>query len=167
MRCILFLLTFMTLLNASIFSTSTNEEPVLDKGVVVTDLRFSVLNGAANGAAYVNIQNCESDKIILCTVKVTPEICNKVELHDHIERTDPAGKPYMEMIEIPAMEIEPGQILKLFPGSKHIMLMNINRLGYCQATSLTFTFYFRKISGETFELTVTVPIEKETQRCEG
>ena len=167
MRCLLFLLTFATVFSTPIFSGSTNQGAVLDRGVIVTELRFSILNGAANGAAYVNIQNCENDKIILYAINIKPEVCNKVELHDHVERTDSNGNPYMQMIKIPAMEIEPGKILKLFPGSKHIMLMNINRLAYCQATSLTLTFCFRKISGEMFEVNVTVPIEKETQRCEG
>lgn len=173
MRYVLFLLTFMTVVFLpKIFADSQKSEVVLDKGVVITELKMAILIGAANGAAYVNIQNCGKDKIILYEVKVDPEICKKIELHDHMECTDPAGNKHMEMIEFPAIDIDPGKTLVLKQGGKHIMLMNVNHLSYCQMKNLIFTFCFRKISEATnetieiFEMPISLPIGKEDKRCE-
>jgi copper(I)-binding protein len=159
MRCLLFLVAF-----SAFFS-----EPyaaVKGHGVIIDKLTTKILNGAKNGAAYVKIQNNNSHTVTLYKVEVTPEVFDRVELHDHIERTDAAGNKYMQMIEIPTMEIAAGETLSLFPGSRHLMLMDIKQT-YCGEKTLTFKFSFRKDSGQTFYINVEVSVLKDSQRCGG
>jgi copper(I)-binding protein len=155
MRCLLFLLIF-----PAIFAASNN---VVQK-VEVKDLSTKILNGPQNGAAYVSIYNGNLYAVTLRKVEVTPEVFDRVELHDHVKRVDETGIEYMEMIEIPEMEIAPGQTLFLAPGSKHLMLMDIKPT-YCQAKTLTFKFSFRGDDKE-FAAEYTVPVVKST-RCGG
>lgn len=165
MRSVLFLFTILAvLIMPNGFGVA---KEIIDKGIVISDLKAKVLAGTPNGALYVKIQNCEDCKIILHAVKIDPVICRKVELHDHVERVSTSGVPYLEMIEIPAMEINPGTTLKLIPGSKHIMLMGIDHISYCREQALNLTFCFRKVTGEEFEVAVDLPIDKKTKRCEG
>lgn len=164
MRSVLFL---FTILFAIIMPKAFSATKLLDKGVVISGLKAKVLAGTPNGALYVEIQNCEDCKIILHEVKIDPVICRKVELHDHVERISASGVPFLEMIEIPAMEINSGATLKLIPGSKHIMLIGIDHISYCREQALNLTFCFRKVTGEEFEVAVDFPIDKKTKRCEG
>ncbi len=157
MRCLLFLLAFSTL-----FSESS--VVVKEQGIVIEGLTTKILNGAKNGAAYVKIQNNSLYAVTLYKVEVTPEVFDRVELHDHIERTDAAGNKYMQMIKIPEMEIAASKTLSLFPGSRHLMLMDIKPT-YCNEKTLTFKFSFRKDSGEEFDISVEVPVLKDSQRC--
>lgn len=159
MRCLLFLVAF-----SAFFS-----EPyaaVKEHGVIIDKLTTKILNGAKNGAAYVSIYNGNQFSVTLRKVKVMPEVFDRVELHDHIERIGDNGNKYMEMIEICEMEISPGQTLFLEPGSRHLMLMDIKQT-YCGEKTLTFKFSFRKDSGQTFDINVEVPVLKDSQRCGG
>ena len=70
----------------------------------------------------------------------------------------------MEMIEIPVMEIQPGGTLRLAPGGKHIMLIDIKQT-LCAFKELTFTFHFRNSHGQTFEITKKASL-KTAKRCE-
>jgi len=153
MRCLLFLLIF-----PAIFAVS----PVEVQNVVMKDLRTKILNGPQNGAAYVSIYNGNLYAVTLRKVEVSPEVFDRVELHDHVKRVDCTGIEYMEMIEIPEMEIAPGQTLFLAPGCKHLMLMDIKPT-YCQAKTLTFKFTFLG-NGKEFPAEYTVPVVKST-RC--
>jgi copper(I)-binding protein len=163
MRCLLFLLIFPVIFakvpTAALFPTKVEAQ-----NVVVKDLTTKILNGPKNGAAYVNIYNGNQFPVTLYKVKVTPEVFDRVELHDHVERTAVAGHKYMQMIEIPEMEIAPGQTLFLAPGSKHLMLMDIKPT-YCGEKTLTFKFSFRKNSRETFDISVEIPVVKDSPRC--
>ena len=176
MCCFLFLVAFLAFF-ANAFSAgvppvatpSVNAHfpaKVEVQNVVVKDLRTKILNGPKNGAAYVSIYNGNSYAITLQKVEVTPGVFDRVELHDHIVRIDANGNKYMQMIEISAMEIAAGETLSLVPGSRHLMLMDIKPT-YCNEKTLTFKFLFRKNSGETFDINVEVPVEKDSQRCGG
>ncbi len=149
MRCLLFLLIFPAIFAA--------------QKVEIKDLNTKILNGAKNGAAYVSIYNGNSQAITLYKVEVQPEVFNSIELHNHVKRVDVHGIEYMEMIEIPEMEIAPGQTLFLEPGFKHLMLMEIKPT-YCQAKTLTFKFFFRDGKGQEFKCESCVAVAKG-RRC--
>ena len=165
MRFVVFLFAILSVLNMPKVFCDT--KAIIDKGVVISDLSAAILAGVPNGALYVTIQNCEECTIILYEVKIDPVICNNVELHDHVERISASGIPFLEMIKIPAMEIKPSETLQLKRGNKHIMLMGIDNTAYCREKSLSLTFYFRKVTGEEFEVSVNLPIAKEDKRCKG
>lgn len=131
--------------------------------VEIKNLELKILNGPKNGAAYVNIYNGNTYAVTLHKVEVEPEVFDRVELHDHVPRKDENGKEYMEMIEIPEMEIAPGATLFLQPGGKHLMLMGIKSI-LCQFKKLKFQFFF-KVKDATFQQVVEVDVPKSS-RCE-
>lgn len=128
------------------------------------EIQLKILKGAANGAAYVSIYNPSREIVTLYKISIAENVLDRVELHDHIERTDENCQKYMEMIEIPAMEIQPGGTLRLAPGSKHIMLLDIKQT-LCAFKMLTFTFHFRNSNGQTFEITKKASLTT-AKRCE-
>lgn len=128
--------------------------------VAIKNLELKILNGVKNGAGYVSIYNGNTFAINLHKVTVQPEVFDRVELHDHVARKDENGTEYLEMIEIPEIEIAPGATLFLQPGYKHLMLMGIHS-GLCKTKTLHFTFSFRSEQGE-FEKVVDHALEK---RC--
>lgn len=149
MRWVLFLLMTSVLL--------ANEK------IEIKDLELKILKGAKNGAAYVRVYNGNSYVVSLYKVEIEPEVFDRVELHDHVPRRDENGVEYMEMIEIPEMEIAPGATLVLQRGGKHLMLMGIKST-LCSFKKLKFTFSFRH-DGSTFERGVEVSIADGSERC--
>lgn len=148
MRCLLFFLLIPILFAA-------------DK-IEIKNFELKILNGVRNGSGYVSIYNGNTYAVNLYKVTVQPEVCNSVELHDHVPRKDENGTEYMEMIEIPEMVIEPGATLFLQPGSKHLMLMGIIP-NFCAHKELEFEFYFRSEMGDFTRITkIAVPRNK---RC--
>lgn len=127
------------------------------------NIELKILKGSANGAAYVSIYNPTREVITLCKVSISENVLDRVELHDHISRKDENGQEYMEMIEIPEMEIQPGGTLRLVPGGKHLMLMEIKPT-LCAFKQLTFTFTFRNSSGVNSEIIKKVSL-KGSKRC--
>lgn len=161
------------LLLAQFLLCNTNyAESVCEKSLVTAnqmpeikgDIQLKILKGSANGAAYVSIYNPTQEIITLCKVSIAENAVDRVELHDHINRKDENGQEYMEMIEIPEMEIQPGGTLRLAPGGKHLMLMEIKPT-LCAFKELTFTFTFRNASGANVEITQKVSL-KGSKRCE-
>lgn len=145
MRCLVFfLLAFPTL-----FASDQ---------IRIKDLELKILNGPKNGAAYVSIYNGNTYAVTLYKVEVEPEVFDRVELHDHVPRKDVNGIEYMEMIEIPEMEIAPGATLFLQPGGKHLMLMEIKST-FCHFKKLNFQFFF-KHKDTTFQQTVGIDTPK-------
>ncbi len=128
------------------------------------EIQLKILKGSANGAAYVSIYNPMREAITLYKVSIAENVVDRVELHDHTERKNENGQEYMEMIEIPEIEIQSGGTLRLSPGGKHLMLMDI-KPNLCAFKQLTFTFVFRNLSGENFEITQKVEL-KNSKRCE-
>lgn len=149
MRCLVFFLVAFPVLFAS-------------NQIRIKDLELKILNGAKNGAAYVSIYNGNTYGVALYKVEVNPEVFDGVELHDHVPRKNENGTEYMEMIEIPEMEITPGATLFLQPGNKHLMLMGI-KSALCQFKKLKFQFFF-KSKDTTFQQIVEVDIPK-SPRC--
>ncbi len=135
-----------------------SDEKIEAKNIQVKNLELKILNGPQNGAAYVSIYNGGAEAVTLCKVTVEPEVFDRVELHDHVPRKDENGTEYMEMIEIPEMEIAPGATLFLQPGGKHLMLMGI-KSSLCQFKKLTFQFFF-KGKNTKFQQTVEADIPK-------
>jgi copper(I)-binding protein len=131
--------------------------------VAVKNLELKILNGAKNGAGYVSVYNGNTYAITLYKVEVTPNVFDRVELHDHVPRKDENGSEYMEMIEIPEMEISPGSTLFLQPGGKHLMLMNLKST-LCSYKKLLFKFFFR-CGKNSFLNTLEVDVPKN-KRCE-
>ncbi len=130
----------------------------------IKGLELKILNGAKNGAGYVSIYNGNSYAVSLYKVEVEPGVFDRVELHDHVPRKDENGVEYMEMIEIPEMEIAPGSTLFLQRGGKHLMLMGINST-LCSFKELKFEFSFRH-GGDTFQRSVEVNVSDD-KRCVG
>lgn len=131
--------------------------------VKVKNLELKILNGPRNGAGYVSIYNGNAFAVTLHKVEVQPEVFDRVELHDHVPRKDENGTEYMEMIEIPEMEISPGSTLFLQRGGKHLMLMGI-KPNFCGFKKLVFEFLFR--AGEdSFQQKVVIDVPKN-KRCE-
>ena len=128
------------------------------KNLKIKNLELKILNGAANGAAYVSIYNGNICAITLCKVEVEPDVFDRVELHDHVPRKDENGTEFMEMIEIPEMEIAPGSTLFLQPGGKHMMLMGI-KSSLCQFKKLKFTLFFKR-KDLKFQRTIVVNVPK-------
>ncbi len=131
--------------------------------VKVKNLELKILNGPKNGAGYVSIYNGNTYAITLYKVEVTPDVFDRVELHDHVPRKDENGKEYMEMIEIPEMEIAPGSTLFLQRGGKHLMLMGIKPT-LCGFKKLRFEFLFRA-GKDSFQQKVVIDVPKN-KRCE-
>lgn len=129
--------------------------------VEIKNLELNILKGAKNGAGYVSIYNGNTFAISLHTVAVQPEVFDHIELHDHVPRKDENGIDYMEMIEIPEIEIAPGATLFLQPGYKHLMLMNI-RSNLCSHKTLRFEFSFRSTQGDFSKTIGHTPTHK---RC--
>jgi len=129
--------------------------------VVIKNLELNILKGVKNGAGYVSIYNGNTFTINLHTVTVQPEVFDHIELHDHVPRKDENGIDYMEMIEIPEIEIAPGATLFLQPGSKHLMLMNISP-NLCQHKTLRFEFSFRSTQGN---FSKTIDHAPQHKRC--
>lgn len=151
MRCLLILLLLSGLFAA--------------ENVAITNFKTSILAGSKNGAAYLDIHNRHTQTVTLYKIDVDPKVFDRVELHDHVERTKDDGTKYMEMLDVPAMEITPGHTLVLQPGGKHLMLMEI-KPNYCQFKKLTFKFYFRDKLGKKFVIESKVTTKKGT-RCQG
>ena len=149
MRWIVFLFIFPVLLAS-------------DK-VFVKNLELKILNGPKNGAAYASVYNGNAFAVTLYKVEVQPEVFDRVELHDHVPRKDENGTEYMEMIEIPEMEISPGSTLFLQRGGKHLMLMGI-KPNLCGVKNLTFEFFFR-VGKDSFGQKVVVDVP-QNKRCE-
>ncbi|MEI7493366.1 MAG: copper chaperone PCu(A)C [Alphaproteobacteria bacterium] len=149
MRWIVFLFMFPVLLAS-------------DK-VSVKNLELKILNGPKNGAGYASIYNGNAFAVTLYKVEALPVVFDRVELHDHVPRKDENGTEYMEMIEIPEMEIAPGATLFLQRGGKHLMLMGI-KSSLCGVKNLTFEFFFRT-GKDSFEQKVVVDVLKN-KRCE-
>ena len=149
MRWIVFLFMFPVLLAS-------------DK-VTVKNLELKILNGPKNGAGYASVYNGNAFAVTLYKVDVQPEVFDRVELHDHVPRKDENGAEYMEMIEIPEMEIAPGATLFLQRGGKHLMLMGIKST-LCRFKNLTFEFFFRT-GKDSFVQRVVVDVP-QNKRCE-
>ncbi len=132
--------------------------------VEIKNLELRILNGTQNGAAYVSIYNGNTYAVTLHKVEVEPEVFDQVELHDHVPRKKENGIEYMEMVEIPEMEIAPGATLFLQRGGKHLMLIGI-KLSLCQFEKLEFQFFFRG-NGEEFQHKIKADIPKGP-RCGG
>ncbi len=128
----------------------------------IKDLELKILNGPRNGAAYVSIYNGHAYAVTLYKVEVEPDVFDRVELHDHVSRKDENCTEFMEMIEIPEMEIAPGATLFLQPGGKHLMLMGI-KSALCQFKKLKFQFLF-KGKDSKFQQAIEVDIPK-SPRC--
>jgi copper(I)-binding protein len=149
MRWIIFLIIFPVLLAS-------------DK-VTVKNLELKILNGPKNGAGYASVYNGNAFPLTLYKVEVTPDVFDRVELHDHVLRKDENGIQYMEMIEIPEMEIAPGATLFLQRGGKHLMLMGIKST-LCGVKNLTIEFFFRT-GKDSFQQKVVVGVQS-SKRCE-
>lgn len=115
--------------------------------IQIKHLELKILNGVRNGAAYVGIYNGNSYTVNLYKVKVDPEVFDRIELHDHVPRTDENNTHYFEMIEIPEIEIAPGSTIFLQKGGKHLMLMGIQP-AFCSYKKLSFNFFFRSEKGD-------------------
>jgi copper(I)-binding protein len=147
-----------------LLAVETCKNSATDLPEIKDEIQLKILKGSANGAAYVSVYNPTKEVITIYQVSVTENVLDRVELHDHIERTDENGQKYMEMIAIPEMEIQPGGTLRLAPGGRHLMLMDIKQT-LCAFKELTFTFHFRNSQGETFETTKKTSLTK-AKRCE-
>jgi copper(I)-binding protein len=161
---------YILLLSQLIFAETNHASDSLANDSEITipeikdEIQLKILKGTANGAAYVSIYNPSREVVTLYKISINENALDRVELHDHIERTDENGQKYMEMIEIPTMEIQPGGTLRLAPGGKHIMLMDIKQT-LCAFKQLTFTFHFRNSNNQTFETTKKANLTK-AKRCE-
>ena len=110
-----------------------------------------------------------SKSIDLYKVEVDPDVFDRVELHDHIERKDGNGLKFMEMLEIPQMEIDAGGTLFLRCGGKHLMLIGIKKT-LCQFEKLKFIFHFR-VGAKEFTKAIEIDFKKslldpKNKRCE-
>lgn len=166
MRCFLYILLFIPSILAE--NKHIPENLINHSGIIVPEIKdeiqLKILKGTANGAAYVSIYNPSLEIVTLYNISITENVLDRVELHDHIERTDENGQKYMEMIAIPAMEIQPGSTLRLAPGGKHIMLMDVKQT-LCAFKQLTFTFHFRDSHNQTFEIIKKASLTT-AKRCE-
>lgn len=120
--------------------------------IEIKHLELKILNGVRNGAAYVSIYNGNSYAVNLYKVEVDPEVFDRIELHDHVQRTDENNMHYFEMIEIPEIEIPeieiaPGGTIFLQKGRKHLMLIGIKST-FCSYKKLSFNFFFRSKKGD-------------------
>lgn len=160
-------LLFLQFLSLNISAEDVCEQPsevIKQMPEIKGDIELKILNGTANGAAYVSIYNPTREVITLHKVSIAENVLDRVELHDHVSRKNDIGQEYMEMIEIPEMEIQPGGTLRLVPGGKHLMLMEMKST-LCAFKELTFTFKFRNVGGDSFEITQKASL-KTTKRCE-
>ncbi|RUO75159.1 copper chaperone PCu(A)C [Idiomarina seosinensis] len=90
--------------------------------------------GAANGAAYVSMNN-QASKAKTIT-GITSNVSDKTELHEHVHE-----QGMMKMIHVPELEIAPGESLTMKPGGYHIMLFNLQQpLTSGEQITLTFKF---------------------------
>lgn len=134
------------------------------KKVEVKNIELKILNGPKNGAAYLSIYNGNKYAVTLYKVEVEPNVFERIELHDHVPRKDENGTEYMEMIEIPEMEISPGSTLFLQRGGKHLMLMGIKPI-LCKQKNLKFKLFFKNRQKE-FKRIIKVDLPKGP-RCNG
>lgn len=113
----------------------------------IKNLELSILNGVKNGAGYVSIYNGNVFTISLYKVIVQPEVFHHIEIHDHVHRKDENGLEYVEMIEIPEVDIPPGATVFLQRGRKHLMLIDIQP-SFCHHKKVKIEFFFRSSPGE-------------------
>lgn len=151
---------FFTLIATAISLTANEFNPPEIKGNII----LNILAGAKNGAAYVEIYNPNTELVVLESVKIEEtNSLDSIELHDHIKKVDENNNEYMEMIEVPEFEIQPGSTLRLSKGSKHIMLMGIKQ-NICSFKLLNFIFNFRNSKGEKFFINKKASLEN-SKRC--
>ena len=170
MRSFIFLLSFSALFIQPIYSDIKSKELKENtKNIKIKDIKLKILNGPQNGAAYLSIYNSNKYSVILYKVEVDPDVFDRVELHDHIERKDGNGLKFMEMLEIPQMEIDAGGTLFLRCGGKHLMLIGIKKT-LCQFEKLKFIFHFR-VGAKEFTKAIEIDFKKslldpKNKRCE-
>ena len=90
--------------------------------------------GATVGAAYAEIHTPASagDKLL----RVTTPAAGRAEIHTHVNEDG-----VMKMRRLEALELEPGTVVKLEPGGKHLMLFDLKApLSDGATVPLTLTF---------------------------
>lgn len=93
-----------------------------DNSIQVGHAYFSILKGAANGAAYCSIKSLSlaaDDELI--KVEYFGKGVGKIELHTHIIEN---GVAKMREVKMFVVDKKVGKILE--PGHDHIMLMNVS-----------------------------------------
>jgi copper(I)-binding protein len=124
-----------------------------DKSIQVENAYFSILKGAANGAAYCTIKSLNlvaDDELI--KVEYFGKGVEKIELHTHIMEN---GVAKMREVATFLIDKKIGKILE--PGRDHIMLMNVSPDFFPNELNLVLIF---KNAGK-----ITVKFKKkETQK---
>jgi hypothetical protein len=114
-----------------------------DAPLVVSDLDIRAPRpGTQMGAAYLTLVNGQDEALTI--TRVTSPQFAAVELHESVEEDGVA-----RMRALPALEIGPGETMRLAPGGKHLMLMRPVANDGAAATTLNFW------SGETLLVSVT------------
>ena len=114
---------------------------------VLNPMSRAVPTAGGNGAAFMTIQNGTDAAVQL--VAADTDVADVVELHETVQEGD-----VMRMIPRPeGWEIEPGGMLELKPGGKHVMLIGVPQP---PAVGDTFLLTLRFADGTSIELSVPV-----------
>ena len=134
------LILSLTVLAATTLWASTPQEPTLR----FDNLKILILQGAANGAGYITIENEGNEDENLTGLRC--EFAERTELHDHIPVPD--QKDVMQMVEVEAMPIKAKSKLELKRGGKHLMFFGI-KVDKTQGDTLQVTLTFKNAGEKT------------------
>ncbi len=119
-----------------------------EAGSVEVQLPWARATTAKNGACYVSLKTGTPD--VLKSASVAPDLCERVELHNHIEE---AG--VMKMRRVKEMPLSSEKPLVMKPGGYHIMLIGLKR-----PLQVGERFPLKLIFQEAGEIEVTIPVSK-------
>jgi copper(I)-binding protein len=128
----------------------------IEGSMIFVDQPWARETKGKNGAVFMNILNNESDEWNLVSANTT--ICDRVELHTHIQEGD-----IFRMRPVKEISLNPGTVTELKPGGLHIMLMGLKEeLTTDKSFELTLKFQSEKNS---FMLVISVPVKEIKKPC--
>ncbi len=103
---------------------------------------------AGSGAVYVTLKNTGGDDVL---VSAASDVAEAVELHQTKMEGD-----MMKMSPVPNIPVPAGETVKLEPGGKHIMLINLNQ-ELKSGETISITLNFEKSGAMTLDVPVKEP----------
>lgn len=98
------------------------------------------------GAAFMTIRSLgEADRLVAYT---TP-VCNRPELHTHIENDG-----VMQMRQVEAIDVPAGGVVELKPGGFHLMMIDLNQQ-LVEGETVAITLVFERAG----EVAIEVPVK--------
>jgi len=103
---------------------------------------------AGSGAVYVTLKNTGGDDVL---VSAASDVAEAVELHQTKMEGD-----MMKMSPVPNIPVPAGETVKLEPGGKHIMLINLKQT-LNPGEKISITLNFEKSGAMTLDVPVKAP----------